>query len=54
MPKFNITSSLDLKPVLMELGIREVFIEGVADPSRMARVPRGAIFVGEAKTLNCD
>jgi len=38
----------------MELGVREVFIEGVADPTRMARVPRGAIFVDEVETLSCD
>jgi serpin B len=47
MPKFNITSYFDLKAVLMELGIREVFEEGIADLTRMANVARGAIFVSD-------
>lgn len=47
MPKFNITSYFDLKAVLMELGIREVFEEGRADLTRMANVARGAIFVSD-------
>jgi len=45
MPKLEVSLRLDLKELLMELGVREVFMKGFADLTRMADVARGGICV---------
>lgn len=48
MPKFNITLKTNLVSYLQNMGIREVFIPGKADLTKMANVEKGSIWVDKA------
>ena len=45
MPKFNVTLRIDLVRILWDMGVRDVFIPGKADLTKMANVNVGDIWV---------
>lgn len=48
IPKFKIEGDrIELKPVLVSMGIREIFEPGVSDLTRMAQVRKGELYVDD-------
>ena len=52
VPKFSVHSDMDLRPVLETLGVKEAFVPGTADLSRMcdlSTLPGGTAYLSEVK-----